>query len=90
MRPNRRIQRDHSKPFFSNRRRGLTGLPLLLFVTFILGMSATLVLLTVLNYDRMQFAALELLGIAPPPTPFALDRFPISIRYSAVATRAVA
>ena len=79
MRPNRRIKRDHSKPFFSNRRRGLTGLPLLLFVTFILGMSATLVLLTVLNYDRMQFAALDLLGIAPTPTPFASQHAQVGI-----------
>ena len=71
MRPNRRIKRDHSKPFFSSRRRGLSGVPLLLLVLLTIGSSLGLILVTLTNYDRMQFAALDLLGIAPTPTPFA-------------------
>lgn len=71
MRPNRRIKRDHSKPFFSSRRRGLSGMPLLLLALLTLGGSLGLIVATLSNFDRMQYAALDLLGLAQAPTPFA-------------------
>ena len=79
MRPNRRIKRDHSKPFFSSRRRGLSGIPLLLLVLLTIGSSLGLILATLTNYDRMQFAALDLLGIAPTPTAFASQHAQVGI-----------
>ena len=73
MRPNRRIKRDHSRPFFSHKRRGLSGLPLLFFVVFTLGISIGLVLVTATRYDELRYLAEDALGIAPTYTPRAIE-----------------
>ncbi len=64
----RKIKRSHRRPFFSQRRRGLSGLPLLVFSITILGISVALLALTFFFYDQMQSAALSLVGWAPTPT----------------------
>ncbi len=73
MRPNRRIVRDHQKPFFSNKRRGLSGLPLFFFVIMTLGTSLLLVLVTATRYDELRYMAEDALGIAPTYTPRAVE-----------------
>ena len=74
MKPYRKIKRNYSKPFFSNRRRGLRGFPLLLFVLTIGSAIVGLLALTHLFYGELQFAALDLLGVAPEPTQYASER----------------
>ena len=71
MKPNQKIRRNYKKPFFSNRRRGLSGTPLFLFGLLIGATAVGLILLTTLQFDRMQYIALEAIGIAPTPTLFA-------------------
>lgn len=71
MKPNQKIKRNYNKPFFSNRKRGLSGAPLFLFGLLIGVIAMGLVLATTQNYDRMQYMALDALGIAPTPTLFA-------------------
>lgn len=71
MRPNQKIKRDYNKPFFSNRKRGLSGIPLFLFGLIIGGIAVALVLMTAQNFDQMQYMALDAIGIAPTPTLFA-------------------
>lgn len=71
MKPNQKIRRNYDKPFFSNRRRGLSGLPLFLFGLLIGAIAVGLFLLTTQQFDRMQYMALEAIGIAPTPTLFA-------------------
>ena len=67
MRPNQKIRRDYNKPFFSNRKRGLSAMTLFIFGLLIGG----IVVLTYWQYDSLQYAALNALGIAPTPTQFA-------------------
>ena len=71
MKPYQKIRRDYKKPFFSSGRRGLSGIPLLLFVLLMSSLIAGLILLTYANYEQMQYMALNALGIAPTPTPLA-------------------
>lgn len=73
MKPNQKIKRSYGKPFFSSRRRGLSGLPLFLFVLLMGGMIAGLILLTWQNYDQMQYMVQNALGIAPTPTLLASE-----------------
>ncbi len=68
MPPYRKIKRDYKKPFFSSRRRGLAGLPLLLGI-----LSLGCALLAIFAFSdtlrrEVQYAADSLLGI-PRPTP---------------------
>ena len=74
MKPNQKIKRSYSKPFFSRRRRGLSGLPLVLFALLMVSMIAGLILLTWQNYDQMQYMVQNALGIAPTPTLLASER----------------
>lgn len=67
MRANHKIKRDYNKPFFSNRKRGLSGGTLFLFGLLI----GAIIVVTYLQYDSLQYAALDALGIAPTPTQFA-------------------
>ena len=71
MKPNRKIKRDYHKPFFSQKRRGFTGLPFLLLVILTVTSSLALLLLAFINSDRIQYAAEDFLGIASTPTPLA-------------------
>lgn len=71
MKPNHKIRRNYDKPFFSNRRRGLSGLPLFLFGLLVGAIAVGLFLMTTQQFDRMQYMALEAIGIAPTPTLFA-------------------
>lgn len=73
MKPNQKIKRSYSKPFFSSRRRGLSGLPLFLFVLLMVSMIVGLILLTWQNYDQMRYMVQNALGIAPTPTPLASE-----------------
>jgi len=68
---NHKIKRNYNKPFFSNRKRGLSGLPLFLFGLLIGSVAVGLFLMTTQNFDRMQYMALDAIGIAPTPTLFA-------------------
>lgn len=71
MRRDRRINRRYDKPFFSSRRRGPGGLTMLLFGGALLCVILGLAWLMATQFDRLQYAAQDLLGIAPTPTPFA-------------------
>ena len=64
----RKINRSRKRPFFSQRRRGLSGIPLLIYTATIIGICVGLLALTFFYYDEMQGAALNLLGWAPTPT----------------------
>lgn len=69
MRPNQKIKRNYNKPFFSNRKRGLSGVSLFLAGSFVGGiMVMSLFFLTGSQFDRVQYMALDSLGIAPTPT----------------------
>lgn len=68
MRPYRKIKRNYSKPFFSNRRRGLSGIPLLLFTLAIIGVTAGLLAIAFLSRDDIDYAARGALGL-PRATP---------------------
>lgn len=64
-----RIKRDYSRPFFGSRRRRLPGrnlLPVLLLLAMALAFFW-------LQRDTLQYAALDLVGLAPTPTPFASE-----------------
>ncbi len=63
-----RIQRNHSQPFYGGRRRGRGTARLVL--TFALVMAGFL-LFVYLQFDRLQMAAMAMVGIYPTPTPFA-------------------
>lgn len=64
------IKRDYSQPFFSDRRRrrGLWRW-LLLYVLIIAGF----LFFVDSNFSTLQLMALDAIGQAPPPTPFASD-----------------
>ena len=79
MRRDRRIRRRYDKPFFSSRRRP-NGLTLLLFIGAIFCAGLGLFALFATQFDRLQYAAQDLLGIAPTPTPFASQHAGTGIR----------
>ncbi len=62
------IKRDYSQPFFSNRRRRRTGGRFLFFYTLFLAVGLFFVFS---QFGRLQLAALDAVGFAPTPTPFA-------------------
>lgn len=80
MKVNHKIKRDYNKPFFSNRKRGLSGLPLFLFGLMIGAIAVGLFLMTSLQFDRMQYMALEAIGIAPTPTLFASQHAQVGLQ----------
>ncbi|RMF77328.1 MAG: hypothetical protein D6737_18030 [Chloroflexi bacterium] len=62
------IKRDYSQPFFgSRRRRGGGGKSLFLFGILLGG----LLVFVYVQFDRLQLTALDAVGMAPTPTPFA-------------------
>ena len=62
------IKRDYSQPFFSTRRRRRTGNRFL----FLYGLFMGVLLVGVYTqFDRLQLAALDAVGMAPTATPFA-------------------
>ena len=63
------IKRDYSQPFFSTRRRRRTGGSRFLFL-YGLFVGAFLVVVYT-QFDRLQLAALDAVGMAPTSTPFA-------------------
>lgn len=71
MNVNHKIKRNYNKPFFSNRKRGLSGFPLFLFGLLIGSITVGLFVMTTQQFDRMQYIALDAIGIAPTPTLFA-------------------
>lgn len=64
------INRDYSRPFFtgSRQRRGI-GRTLFLFLLLVAG----IVLFVRVNFDRLQSMAMDAVGMAPTPTPFASE-----------------
>lgn len=81
MKPNQKIKRNYDKPFFSNRKRGLSGLPLFVFGLIVGGIAMGLILLTTQQFDRMQYMALDAIGIAPTPTLFASQHAEAGVDY---------
>lgn len=63
------IKRDYSKSFFSDKRRNGTGRFLLSYVLFL----GTFLMVVYLQFDRIQYAALDTVGMAPTATPFASE-----------------
>ena len=80
MKPYRKIKRNYRKPFFSKRRRGRAGLPLLIMVLTIFSAIIGVLAISSLLYGELQFAALDLLGIAPEPTLYASEHAQQGIR----------
>ncbi len=64
-----RIKRDHSRPFFRNQRRGVGGCGL--FAGLLIG---AILVATISQYNALQSLAFDVIGMAPPPTPFASER----------------
>ncbi len=62
------IKRDYSQPFFSSRRRRRTNFRFLLVYGLLLG---GFLLFVNTQFDRLQLMALDAVGMAPTPTPFA-------------------
>ncbi|GAB4522702.1 MAG: hypothetical protein OHK0046_35630 [Anaerolineae bacterium] len=65
-----RIHRDYSRPFFSQRRRG-SGLTFVLMVGLLIG---GFVVFVSLRFNQLQLAALDIIGMAPTPTPMPNQR----------------
>jgi len=68
MRPNRKISRNYNKPFFSNRRRGLSGIPLLLFALAIVCLTVGLLAVAYVSLEDIDYAARGFLSL-PRATP---------------------
>ena len=68
MRPYRKIKRNYSKPFFSDRRRGLSGIPLLLAALAVISAAVGLLAAAFLSRDDLDYAARGFLGL-PRATP---------------------
>jgi tetratricopeptide (TPR) repeat protein len=62
------IKRDYSQPFFSTRRRRRGTSRLLFGYVALLGLFLAFVYT---QFDRLQLVALDVVGMAPTPTPFA-------------------
>lgn len=74
-----RIQRNHSKPFFS-RRRHFSG-SMLFAVGLLVGIFVVVVMA---QFDKLQLAALAAVGMAPTTTPFASTNASLAVdRYTA-------
>ena len=71
MKPYRKIKRNYSKPFFSTRRRGLYGIPLLLFTLAIVSATVGLIAVAFLTDSNFQYDVRGYLGLErPEPTLF--------------------
>jgi len=64
MPPYRKIKRNYNKPFFSNRRRGLSGVPLLLFTLAIISATVGMLAVAFASRDDIDYAARGLPGLA--------------------------
>ncbi len=64
------IKRDYSQPFFGSRRRRRGGGRLVFFYGLFMG---ALLVFVYTQFDRLQLVALDAVGLAPTPTPFASD-----------------
>jgi tetratricopeptide (TPR) repeat protein len=64
------IKRDYSQPFFGSRRRKRGTHALRTVILFILFLGAFLTFVNA-QFDRLQLIALDAVGMAPTPTPFA-------------------
>jgi len=65
-----RIRRNYSKPFFSDPKRGGKGSRFLFIYGLVLG---GFLVFVYTQFGRLQLTALEAIGYAPTPTPFASD-----------------
>ena len=65
------IKRDYSQPFFGSRRRRRSSGRLLFMYGLMMG---ALLVVVYTQFDRLQLVALDMVGLAPTPTPFASDR----------------
>ena len=65
------IKRDYSQPFFGSRRRRRSSGRMLFFYGLFVG---ALLVVVYTQFDRLQLVALDVVGLAPTPTPFASDR----------------
>lgn len=65
-----RVRRDYDRPFFSNRRRRGFGVRGIFVFGLLMGLGLAVLLM---EFDRLQYSALEAVGFAPTPTPFASD-----------------
>ncbi len=65
-----RIERNYNKPFFSRRRQTWR----LYFVLVMIGLIIGIPVITATQFSAIQLEALELVGMAPTPTPFASVR----------------
>ncbi|MGV2436878.1 MAG UNVERIFIED_CONTAM: hypothetical protein LVT10_19955 [Anaerolineae bacterium] len=63
------IKRDYNKSFFGNKRRDGLGRLLVAYFLFL----GAFLLLVYLQFDRLQLVALNAIGMAPTPTPFASE-----------------
>lgn len=61
------IKRDYSESFFGDRRTRRRPLRTLFYLIAFISLSVALV---VINYDRVEMVAMDVIGIAPTPTPF--------------------
>jgi tetratricopeptide (TPR) repeat protein len=64
------IKRDYSQPFFGTRRRRRSSARFMLVYVALLG---AFLLFVYTQFDRLQLAALDVVGLAPTATPFASD-----------------
>lgn len=72
-----RVRRDYSRPFYgSGRRSGQIGARGIFLFGLLLG---AFVVLVSLRFNQLQLTALEIVGQAPTPTPFASDVAMMSI-----------
>ncbi|MBZ0295633.1 MAG: hypothetical protein K8L99_23955, partial [Anaerolineae bacterium] len=62
------IKRDYSQPFFSTRRRRRTTGKFLFFYGLLIG---AILAIVYTQFDRLQLAALDMVGMAPTATPYA-------------------
>lgn len=62
------IKRDYSQPFFSSRRRRTSGSRFLFLYGLLIG---GFLVVVYTQFDRLQLAALDAVGLAPTATPFA-------------------
>ncbi len=66
-----KINRNYNRPFFSKRQRSTTESARVLF--FFGLMIGGFLMFIVTQYERLQVQAMDMVGLAPPPTPFASD-----------------
>lgn len=66
-----KINRNNTRPFFSKRQRGTAeSARIVFFFGLLIG---GFLMFVVTQYDRLQVGAMDLVGLAPDPTPYASD-----------------